>query len=532
MPVLGLGSPVADGTMVLSAGGTLFASSGEFSRGCRAGTTRTTSIAELCQRAGVAAGDVRAVVVAAASGRSVASDPLELTPVRPRPWMHRVLPQADAYRLSAAGALARLAAAAATGDALVFVGEDDGVAATGSLAMLRHLGSVASGPSVCAVAARAAAALGLDGREPLQALDDLAADDESPWTARFKRVLVGDGTGAIAGDLVALGLLLEEARADIPGPLDDPEALHLGVLTRRGEIAEAVCTAIVAAVADSLGHWIRFAGTVPIVVAGAWFATPRLTARVRDLLGHDLTIASAGAEPGRAIGAALSVAAEPGFRLSTLTLGASYTREDVKRTLDRCRIDYVYEASWERLLARIARLLAAGKQVAWFQGPADVGPISSGSRSVLTDPSSRYARDNLNGFLLRRRLDSPLLLTLTEEAARGTLVGTVPAGLGPHWSTISETWRARAGGVLAPHGQNAVSIVRRAVAPEFWDLLTACRRDHDTIGLVNVPLSRADGTLATTPAQAVSAFFSSPIDALVIDRFLTMKDYWLMRSDL
>ena len=130
MPVLGLGSPVADGTMVLSAGGTLFASSGEFSRGCRAGTTRTTSIAELCQRAGVAVGDVRAVVVAAASGRSVASDPLGLTPVRPRPWMHRVLPQADAYRLSAAGALARLAAAAATGDALVFVGEDDGVGAS------------------------------------------------------------------------------------------------------------------------------------------------------------------------------------------------------------------------------------------------------------------------------------------------------------------------------------------------------------------------------------------------------------------
>ena len=114
---------------------------------------------------------------------------------------------------------------------------------------------------------------------------------------------------------------------------------------------------------------------------------------------------------------------------------------------------------------------------------------------MLTDPSSRYARDNLNGVLLGRRLDSPLLLTLTEEAARGTLVGTVPAGLAPQWSMISESWRG-------------------------------------TGGLVNVPLSLPDGSLAVTPAQAVSAFFSSPIDALVIDRFLTMKDYWLMRSDL
>jgi hypothetical protein len=28
----------------------------------------------------------------------------------------------------------------------------------------------------------------------------------------------------------------------------------------------------------------------------------------------------------------------------------------------------------------------------------------------------------------------------------------------------------------------------------------------------------------------VQAFFSSAIDALVIGRFLLMKDYWLMRS--
>src|SRR5215203_6662998 len=122
MPVLGLGSPVANGTMVLSAGGALFASPGESCRGSRQGSTRTSVLTELCLRAGLAPGDVRAVVMAASSGRSVASDPLPLIPVPPRPWMRRVLPQAEAYRLSAAGALARQAAALVAGDALVFVG--------------------------------------------------------------------------------------------------------------------------------------------------------------------------------------------------------------------------------------------------------------------------------------------------------------------------------------------------------------------------------------------------------------------------
>jgi predicted NodU family carbamoyl transferase len=35
---------------------------------------------------------------------------------------------------------------------------------------------------------------------------------------------------------------------------------------------------------------------------------------------------------------------------------------------------------------------------------------------------------------------------------------------------------------------------------------------------------------ACTPRDAVRTVFSSAIDALVIGRFLLMKDYWLLRS--
>ena len=51
-------------------------------------------------------------------------------------------------------------------------------------------------------------------------------------------------------------------------------------------------------------------------------------------------------------------------------------------------------------------------------------------------------------------------------------------------------------------------------------------------GLLNVPLECGDGTLASSPREAIQKFYSSAVDALVIGRFLLMKDYWLLRSDL
>ena len=41
-------------------------------------------------------------------------------------------------------------------------------------------------------------------------------------------------------------------------------------------------------------------------------------------------------------------------------------------------------------------MLSRGKVVAWFQGPMDFGPRSLGGRSILGDPSNRYARENIN----------------------------------------------------------------------------------------------------------------------------------------
>ena len=112
--------------------------------------------------------------------------------------------------------------------------------------------------------------------------------------------------------------------------------------------------------------------------------------------------------PGRALGAALAASSASGDRLPGLALGPSFSDNDIKRTLDNCRLDYVYEPDWSRLFLRVSKMLAQGKVVGWFQGAMGFGPRAMGTRSILCDPSSRYARQNMNEYLRQVPLDEPL----------------------------------------------------------------------------------------------------------------------------
>jgi predicted NodU family carbamoyl transferase len=153
--------------------------------------------------------------------------------------------------------------------------------------------------------------------------------------------------------------------------------------------------------------------------------------------------------------------------------------EDVKLVLDNCRLDYVFEPDRERLLARVCDLLASAKTVAWWQdGGADGAPEAW----VLADPAARFVRDNVNVFLLGCPIEQPLPIVADGEAT-GEL------------RLLQDTWRQAAG---------------------RGDLVTAA-------------FLRDRSEPVTGPRMAVQAFFSSAIDALVVGRFLLMKDYWLMR---
>ena len=233
---------------------------------------------------------------------------------------------------------------------------------------------------------------------------------------------------------------------------------------------------------------------------------------------------------GRAIGAALDGGVPPAAHLRSLALGPDFSEQDIKLALENCRLDYLYEPDWSRLLARISRMLSHGSVVAWFQGPMGFGPRSADTRGVLCDPANRYARENINRFLRHASIDDPLPVSMTATAMRDCLEAPRASAFVTLEAPVKAEWRDRLRASLDPRQAIPVQMVTEDQSPALFRLLEMHRERSGVPGLINTPLCGMNEPAACTPRDAVRTVFSSAIDALVIGRFLLMKDYWLLRS--
>jgi carbamoyltransferase len=380
-----------------------------------------------------------------------------------------------------------------------------------------------------------AQALGLSSESAIDALAELGTADPQEWAGAFDRSLRLDavGEGGILFDEDALRTVLDRAAADSPGALTTVHHPHREVQRRRRALAAGLIDRQVEIVTAIAGM-----PSTPIGFGGSFFVSPRVNTRLAAALGAPTASVMFSPVPesvGLALGAALAVSTgepRPHAPLRNLGLGPAFGEDEIKETLENCRIDYVYEPDWPRLAARASQLLARGKVVAWFHGALDFGPRSLGGRSILCDPSHRYARHNINEYLLRRPLDAPLAVSMPEEIAEAALDAPIVSPFmllrGRFREEQVESFHAALDGTQSC----AIHTFERTLAPELHDLLTTHAASGGAPGVIHCAL-RAPGTpVAATPRDAIGSLFTSAIDAIVISRFLVMKDYWLLRSAL
>ena len=120
-----------------------------------------------------------------------------------------------------------------------------------------------------------------------------------------------------------------------------------------------------------------------IAFVGDAFSSEGIRAGLAEQLGAAVAFGPFGDALGPAAGAALLNTHGTRTPLRTVSLGPVLTESDVKGALDNCRLDYVYEPDWHRLLMRTSQMLSRGNVIAWFNGPAPFGPFT---RSLTSDP--------------------------------------------------------------------------------------------------------------------------------------------------
>jgi predicted NodU family carbamoyl transferase len=475
--------------------------------------------------------------------------------------------------VAASHAAAALAAATLPRDGAARVVIIDGLKTNAGAIFRSHGGrlkiqqSIRGAGRILEAARTIAKALGLEpDASALDALAELGAPDAADDTQPLRQALRLD-SGEIRFDAAALTSHVEQVQNRVPGPLARANHPHLDVQRARRALASAFVSNLLDLLAELVSSvGVRVPGpeassqdaaaqapssraassqaayseaAEPIAFGGSLFASPRFNSRLATRLGGLVTFSPVPEPVGFALGAALAVAVSPaidaaatnGGPLTHLALGPSFTEDEIKATLENCRIDFVYEPNWQRLLRRTSRLLSRGKVVAWFQGPLDFGSRSLGSRGILCDPSNRYARHNVNEYLLGRPVDAPLAVSLLADAADDFLDDGLRSPFMLRRGQFREPSTEQFRSALDSGRGCTVHTATQVQSAELRELLTAHRQETGVPGLIHHPLASGSGPMAATPRAALQAFYSSAIDAMVIGRFLLMKDYWLLRSD-
>jgi carbamoyltransferase len=363
--------------------------------------------------------------------------------------------------------------------------------------------------------------------DPFAVLDRLSVGGEPVHQEALTAAVRTTDRGGVEADADRLMEAVTRVAGAYAPALADAGSMNARLIELRRDLAASFIVQLADVVAQEAASAANTTGASTVVAGGALFGNARFNTQLRRLMPAGLAIAFVPEAVGRASGAAASELSRlpPG-----LALGPAFDEEEIKRTLDNCRLDYVYEPDWTRLMKRASKMLTQGKVVAWFQGSMAFGPRSLGTRSILADPSPRYARQNVNEYLRRVVIDEPTPVALAPSMESACLVRPSTSAGGVVDEEVKPDWRTSLAGALNWRQQVRVHGVASDVEARLRDLLELHYASSGVPGLIQLNLAGPGEPVACTPRDALRTTFSSAIDALVIGRFLLMKDYWLLRT--
>jgi carbamoyltransferase len=233
-------------------------------------------------------------------------------------------------------------------------------------------------------------------------------------------------------------------------------------------------------------------------------------------------------DAGCAIGAALECAHRagrlplPGPTMDSTAWGPSFTDAQIGATLKSLHIPHAYHD--DAIADHVARALAGGSVVGWFQGPVEGGPRALGRRSILGDPRSVESRDRINRDIKRREMWRPLAPSILDEAAPRFMnpAGTADFMIVAHMAT--EEAAAVIPATVHVDGTLRPQTVHEKTDARYAELLRKFGRETGVPVVLNTSFNHEAEPVVCNPIDALRTFFSTPLDALALGGFLIVKE--------
>jgi len=293
-----------------------------------------------------------------------------------------------------------------------------------------------------------------------------------------------------------------------------------------------------------LAVWLRErSGEDQLAMAGGVALNCVMNSRLRDAgIFRRVWVQPAAGDAGTALGAALWVdareragqpaeagedqpleLAERRWHMDHAYLGPAYDDGEIEALLQWAQLRY---RKVEDVAKETATLLAQNKIIGWFQGRMEFGPRALGARSLLASPVDPHMQARLNELKDREDFRPVAPAVNREDMADWFEPADANEGESPFMLFV---YRVKPGqseripSALHSDRTARVQTVDAATNPVFHDLLTAVGEKTGVPVLVNTSFNVRGEPIVGTPKAAIEAFFSTPLDALVIGSFILEK---------
>jgi carbamoyltransferase len=230
-------------------------------------------------------------------------------------------------------------------------------------------------------------------------------------------------------------------------------------------------------------------------------------------------------------------------------LGPAADNQSIGLFLDSEGADYEYIAEESNLVDRIARLLADGKIIGWFQGRMEYGPRALGCRSILGDARCPRMQQMMNLKIKFRESFRPFAPCVLREFV-DTFFETRPGEDSPYMllvAPVRESLRSPLGSeelqrLRDPDLRIRVSVPRSKIPAvthvdysarvqtvdaerhgRFYRLMWQFYKLTTCPVLVNTSFNIRGEPIVCTPEDAYHCFMATEIDCLVLENFILMK---------
>ena len=295
---------------------------------------------------------------------------------------------------------------------------------------------------------------------------------------------------------------------------------------RHYDIAQSLQVVLEESVLELLRWFHRLAGSDDLCLAGGVALNCVMNARLRDRGPFKrIWVQPAAGDAGTALGAALWIdavehgGAERRYRMDDAFLGPAYGDDEIEAFLRWAKLPY-------RRLADVpdetADLLVQDKVIGWYQGRMEFGPRALGGRSILASPLHASMQARLNEIKDREDFRPVAPVVLEEEAAAWFVHG----GVSPFMLFVYDVRPEQADLIPAVRhvdGTARIQTINRAQNQRYYDLIAAFRERTGVPVLVNTSFNTRGEPVVCSPRDAVECFWTSPLDALVIESFLLEK---------